>query len=67
MPLRETRRILLDGNVVDVVRQGDELLAGDGRTIAIDEAVHLPPTIPSKMYVGRQLAWAVTQAHGKWG
>ena len=49
MPLRETRRILLDGNVVDVVRQGDELVAGDGRTVAIDEAVHLPPTIPSKI------------------
>jgi len=49
MPLRESRRILLDGNVVDVVRQGEELIAGDGRTVSIDEAVHLPPTTPSKI------------------
>jgi len=49
MPLRETRRILLDGNVVDVVRHDQELVAGDGRKVGIDEAVHLPPTIPSKI------------------
>ena len=49
MPLRESRRILLDGNVVDVVRHGEELIAGDGRTVGIDEAVHLPPTTPSKI------------------
>ena len=41
MPLRETRRILLDGNIVDVERRGDELVAGDGRTVDIAEAVHL--------------------------
>ena len=28
MALRETRRILLDGNIVDVVRNGEELVAG---------------------------------------
>ena len=49
MPLRETRRILLDGNIVDVVRHGDELVAGDGRVVGVDEAVHLPPTVPSKI------------------
>ena len=49
MPFRESRRILLDGNVVDVVRHGEELVAGDGRTVGIDEAVHLPPTAPSKI------------------
>jgi len=49
MPFRESRRILLDGNVVDVVRHGEELVAGDGRTVGIDEAVHLPPTTPSKI------------------
>jgi len=49
MPLRETRQILLDGNVVDVVRHDHELVAGDGRTVGIDEAVHLPPTTPSKI------------------
>ena len=49
MPLRETRRILLDGNIVDVERHGDGLVAGDGRTIAVDQAVHLAPALPSKI------------------
>ena len=49
MPLRETRRILLDGNIVDVERHGDELVAGDGRTLGIAEAVHLAPVVPSKI------------------
>jgi 5-oxopent-3-ene-1,2,5-tricarboxylate decarboxylase/2-hydroxyhepta-2,4-diene-1,7-dioate isomerase len=49
MAVRETRRILLDGNIVDVVRHGDELVAGDGRSVAVDEAVHLPPVVPSKI------------------
>jgi 5-oxopent-3-ene-1,2,5-tricarboxylate decarboxylase/2-hydroxyhepta-2,4-diene-1,7-dioate isomerase len=50
---RETRRILLDGAVVDVVRRRDggrdELVAGDGRVVGTDDAVHLPPTVPSKI------------------
>jgi len=45
----ETRRILLDGAVVEVLRQGDELLAPDGRRIRAGEAVHLPPVQPSKI------------------
>ena len=49
MALRETRRILLDGNVVDVVRRGDELVAGDGRTVGVDGATHLAPVLPSKI------------------
>jgi 5-oxopent-3-ene-1,2,5-tricarboxylate decarboxylase/2-hydroxyhepta-2,4-diene-1,7-dioate isomerase len=49
MALRETRRILLDGNIVDVVRHGDELVAGDGRTTGVEEAVHLAPVVPSKI------------------
>ncbi len=49
MTVREFRRILLDGNVVDVVRQGETLLAHDGREIAIDDAIHLPPVTPSKI------------------
>jgi 5-oxopent-3-ene-1,2,5-tricarboxylate decarboxylase / 2-hydroxyhepta-2,4-diene-1,7-dioate isomerase len=49
MPLRETRRILLDGNVVDVVRHDQELVAGDGRAVGVDSAIHLPPTAPSKI------------------
>ena len=38
MTHRETRRILLDGNVVDVVRQGDTLVAHDGREVGVDDA-----------------------------
>lgn len=45
----ETRRILLDGNVVDVVRRGETLVAGDGREVPIPEATHLPPVTPSKI------------------
>ncbi|MFN8079816.1 MAG: fumarylacetoacetate hydrolase family protein [Kineosporiaceae bacterium] len=48
-PLREYRRILLDGNAVDVVRDGETLRAGDGREVAIADAVHLPPVTPSKI------------------
>ncbi|MGN6160093.1 MAG: fumarylacetoacetate hydrolase family protein, partial [Marmoricola sp.] len=47
--LREFRRILLDGNTVDVRREGDALVAGDGRSVAIADAVHLPPVQPSKI------------------
>jgi len=49
MNLRETRRILLDGTPVDVVRRGETLVAGDGREVAIADAVHLPPVSPSKI------------------
>lgn len=49
MTLRETRRILLDGNAVDVVRDGENLIAGDGRVVAIADAVHLPPVTPQKI------------------
>jgi len=45
----EYRRILLDGAAVQVVRHGDELRASDGRTIGVDEAVHLPPSEPTKI------------------
>jgi len=47
--LREYRRILLDGNAVDVVRDGDTLVAGDGRTVPANDARHLPPVTPSKI------------------
>jgi 5-oxopent-3-ene-1,2,5-tricarboxylate decarboxylase/2-hydroxyhepta-2,4-diene-1,7-dioate isomerase len=49
MSIRETRRILLDGNAVDVVRDGESLVAGDGRVVAIADAVHLPPVTPQKI------------------
>ncbi|TMK44432.1 MAG: FAA hydrolase family protein, partial [Actinobacteria bacterium] len=45
----ETRRILLDGQPTEVTRQGDVLVASDGRRIPIDDATHLPPVQPSKI------------------
>lgn len=47
--MTEYRRILLDGAAVQVIRHGDELRASDGRTVGIDEAVHLPPSEPTKI------------------
>ena len=47
--MSEFRRILLDGYPALVERHGDELVAGDGRVTAIAEAIHLPPTEPSKI------------------
>jgi 5-oxopent-3-ene-1,2,5-tricarboxylate decarboxylase/2-hydroxyhepta-2,4-diene-1,7-dioate isomerase len=49
MTLRETRRILLDGNVVDVERRGESLVAYDGREVAVADATHLSPVVPSKI------------------
>jgi 5-oxopent-3-ene-1,2,5-tricarboxylate decarboxylase / 2-hydroxyhepta-2,4-diene-1,7-dioate isomerase len=45
----EYRRILLEGAATRVVRDGDELVAPDGRRVAIDDAHHLPPVVPSKI------------------
>lgn len=45
----EYRRILLDGYPCEVRREGDTLVAGDGREIGVDEAIHLPPTEPTKI------------------
>jgi 5-oxopent-3-ene-1,2,5-tricarboxylate decarboxylase/2-hydroxyhepta-2,4-diene-1,7-dioate isomerase len=45
----ETRRIVLDGVPTDVVREGEELIAPDGRRMPLDEPVHLPPVEPSKI------------------
>ncbi|HSK22169.1 MAG TPA: fumarylacetoacetate hydrolase family protein [Egicoccus sp.] len=45
----ETRRILLEGAATTVVREGDDLVAGDGRRVAITDAIHLPPVVPSKI------------------
>ena len=49
MTSREFRRILLDGNAVDVTREGEDLIAGDGRRVAIADATHLPPVLPTKI------------------
>jgi 5-oxopent-3-ene-1,2,5-tricarboxylate decarboxylase / 2-hydroxyhepta-2,4-diene-1,7-dioate isomerase len=45
----EFRRIVLDGVTVQVLRDGDELVAGDGRRVKIDDAIHLPPVAPTKI------------------
>jgi 5-oxopent-3-ene-1,2,5-tricarboxylate decarboxylase / 2-hydroxyhepta-2,4-diene-1,7-dioate isomerase len=45
----EYRRILLDGAPVQVTRHGDVLVAGDGREVGVEQAIHLPPTEPSKI------------------
>ena len=45
----EYRRVLLDGYPCDVERVGDQLVAGDGRSVAIDNAVHLAPVTPTKI------------------
>ncbi len=47
--MAEYRRILLDGAAVQVLRDGEELVAGDGRRVKISDAVHLPPVVPSKI------------------
>ncbi|MEU8827652.1 fumarylacetoacetate hydrolase family protein [Streptomyces sp. NPDC048636] len=47
--MAEYRRILLDGAAVQAVRDGDELVAGDGRRVKAEEARHLPPVVPTKV------------------
>ena len=47
--MTEYRRILLDGYPCQVRRHGDVLVAGDGREVGVDEAIHLPPTEPTKI------------------
>jgi 5-oxopent-3-ene-1,2,5-tricarboxylate decarboxylase/2-hydroxyhepta-2,4-diene-1,7-dioate isomerase len=45
----EYRRILLDGAAVQTVRDGEFLVAADGRRVAIEDAQHLPPSEPTKI------------------
>ncbi len=47
--MAEYRRILLGGVPTQAVRELDTLRAGDGRTVDIDQAIHLPPVQPSKI------------------
>lgn len=47
--MTEIRRILLDGYAVQVERRGEQLVAPDGRTVAIEDAIHLPPAEPTKI------------------
>jgi len=45
----EFRRIEVEGKALEVERQGDLLVAKDGRNFAIKDAHHLPPAIPTKI------------------
>jgi 5-oxopent-3-ene-1,2,5-tricarboxylate decarboxylase/2-hydroxyhepta-2,4-diene-1,7-dioate isomerase len=45
----ELRRVLLDGSPVLMTRHDDELVSPDGRSVAIDDAIHLPPAEPTKI------------------
>ncbi len=45
----EYRKILLDGYPILTVRDGDLLKTRDGRTIGVNEAIHLPPVEPTKI------------------
>src|SRR4029450_13169637 len=45
----EKRRVLLDGEPTTVVRDGDELVAPDGRRVEPDDVPHLPAIEPSKI------------------
>jgi 5-oxopent-3-ene-1,2,5-tricarboxylate decarboxylase/2-hydroxyhepta-2,4-diene-1,7-dioate isomerase len=47
--MTEYRRILLEGAPVQTIRHGDELVAADGRTVGVDDAIHLPPVEPTKI------------------
>ncbi|MFQ5966432.1 MAG: fumarylacetoacetate hydrolase family protein [Acidimicrobiia bacterium] len=47
--MAEIRRILLDGIPTQVAREGEELVAADGRRVTETEAVYLPPVEPSKI------------------
>ena len=47
--MTEYRRILLEGAPVQTIRHGDELVAADGRSVGVDEAIHLPPVEPTKI------------------
>jgi len=45
----EYRRILLDGYPTQVLRDGETLVADDGRVVAIEDAIHLAPAEPTKI------------------
>src|SRR6185436_17691814 len=62
----ETRRILVDGIPTTVTRDGDALIAPDGRTFTVDATVHAPPVEPTKIvcvhlnYESRRAEFQVT-------
>jgi 5-oxopent-3-ene-1,2,5-tricarboxylate decarboxylase/2-hydroxyhepta-2,4-diene-1,7-dioate isomerase len=49
VPFVHTRRILLDGVTTEMRMDGDRLVSADGRSVAADSAIHLPPCTPTKV------------------
>jgi 5-oxopent-3-ene-1,2,5-tricarboxylate decarboxylase / 2-hydroxyhepta-2,4-diene-1,7-dioate isomerase len=49
MNISETRRIFLDGVVMEVSRAGEMLRTPDGRSIRAEDALHLAPVQPGKI------------------
>jgi 5-oxopent-3-ene-1,2,5-tricarboxylate decarboxylase/2-hydroxyhepta-2,4-diene-1,7-dioate isomerase len=49
MTITETRRVLLGNTAITVAREGDMLVAPDGRRLRMEEALHLAPVEPSKI------------------
>jgi 5-oxopent-3-ene-1,2,5-tricarboxylate decarboxylase/2-hydroxyhepta-2,4-diene-1,7-dioate isomerase len=47
--MAEFRNILLDGYATRVRREGDVLVSNDGREVAGESAIHLPPVQPRKI------------------
>jgi len=45
----ERRRVSIEGEPTFVVRDGDDLVAPDGRRVPIGQAIHLPPCEPTKI------------------
>jgi len=45
----EIRRILVDGDALEVTRDGEELVSTDRRRFAINEVEHLAPCVPTKI------------------
>ena len=47
--MTEIRRILVDGDALEVTRDGEELVSTDRRRFAINEVEHLAPCVPTKI------------------
>ena len=47
--MTEIRRILLDGYATEVSHTDGRLVASDGRSVGVDDAVHLAPAEPTKI------------------
>ncbi len=47
--MTEIRRILVDGSPLAVIRDGEELVADDGRRFNISDVEHLAPCVPTKI------------------